>query len=554
MFSKRSSWTKSTYRTFKCRDYTYTILKYLFSVIITLFTFNTTGDYLFILIPMLELIIILVLSNYILRKYKKIGQILNNIIILLYNIEILVLIFGNSFVTLIMITNLDSWEALKGRILTFTLGIVLLLLFSFLPIKYIEIKPKNIFFQKHYFHIPYLILLVSTIIIEVMLSTYGGYKYSPTVAVYDLAKAEYKYIELLKKTERESAEKKEKFYKEDVVDYVKKPQNLPKNPNVILIFTEGMSQHIIDDDRNITPNIKNIQSNSLNFTNYYNHTFATYCGLIGQLFSGYQLNNFDKNYLVSLPQVLSKEGYDTSFINTESNNKEFSTYLSHLGFDRIVNSPISKGQEVSFDMDAYDALFEQITNQDINRPFFTSIYTFGTHIGMDSFDKKFQDGSDKVLNRFYDLDYQFGEFIKKFNSSPLAENTIIIFTTDHATYVDDEYLKAFPNHSRTMGNMDKVPFFVYYKGIEPKTIDVFGRNSIDLVPTILDYLDFSRENYFLGTSLFADEGRAGKFSHIFISELTYRSSKNNIITDFSKTEESNIEAEVTEYYSAARFR
>ena len=83
---------------------------------------------------------------------------------------------------------------------------------------------------------------------------------------------------------------------------------------------------------------------------------------------------------------------------------------------------------------------------------------------------------------------------------------------------------------------------------------MFGRNSIDLAPTILDYLDFSRENYFLGTSLFADEGRAGKFSHVFISELTYRSSKNNIITDFSKTEESNIEAEVTEYYSAARFR
>ena len=56
-----------------------------------------------------------------------------------------------------------------------------------------------------------------------------------------------------------------------------------------------MSQHIIDDERNITPNIKELQSKSLSFSNYYNHTFATYRGIIGQLYSGYQLDNSDQN-------------------------------------------------------------------------------------------------------------------------------------------------------------------------------------------------------------------------------------------------------------------
>ena len=72
---------------------------------------------------------------------------------------------------------------------------------------------------------------------------------------------------------------------------LKKPNNLPESPNVILIFVEGMSQHIIDDERNIAPNIREVQSKSLNFKNYYNHTFATYAGIIGQLYSGYQLQN-----------------------------------------------------------------------------------------------------------------------------------------------------------------------------------------------------------------------------------------------------------------------
>ena len=312
-----------------------------------------------------------------------------------------------------------------------------------------------------------------------------------------------------------------------------------------------MSQHIIDDERNIAPNIREVQSKSLNFKNYYNHTFATYAGIIGQLYSGYQLQNNDKNYLISLPQVLSAYGYHTSFINTEPKNKEFTTYLNNLGFDKVIPGPVTKSLGVTSDKDAYKKLLSEIDKKN-QSPFFISMYTFGTHIGMDGYDRKFGDGSDRLLSRFHDMDYQFGKFIEEFNNSSLADNTILVFTTDHATFVDDEYRSSFPKNSRVQGNLDKVPLFIYYKGVIPEVVDVEGRNSINLTPTILDYLDYSAGNYFLGESLFSKNKNDNIYSTIFVSELTYRTTKDNKISEISKKEKEKIEQKVSEYYSIAR--
>ena len=111
------------------------------------------------------------------------------------------------------------------------------------------------------------------------------------------------------------------FYKDTIGNYVSSPLQ-KKNPDVVLIFTEGLSQNIIDDERNIMPNVRMYEDKSLNFTNYYNHTAATYRGLIGQLYSGHQYNNNDENTLISLQKIMHDNGYQTTLINTEPNNQD----------------------------------------------------------------------------------------------------------------------------------------------------------------------------------------------------------------------------------------
>lgn len=91
MFGKRKR--KIDYSSFyvKYKDYQFTVLKYLFSIVISFLTLKTTGNLLYVIIPLLELIIIFLVSNFIIKKNQIIGCFINNLFILFYNVEILVL-------------------------------------------------------------------------------------------------------------------------------------------------------------------------------------------------------------------------------------------------------------------------------------------------------------------------------------------------------------------------------------------------------------------------------------------------------------------------------
>ena len=161
-------------------------------------------------------------------------------------------------------------------------------------------------------------------------------------------------------SEEESNALLDKFYKEEVTGYVDKDATLVEKPNVIVIFTERLSQNIISDDRNIMPNVASYQQKSLSFENYYNHTAATYRGISGQLSSGYQLEDFDGNNLTSLEDIFSEQGYHTFFFNTEPLNPDWNNYVNNLGFDYVVmdaTTPCNGAVNTISDKDAYEILF-----------------------------------------------------------------------------------------------------------------------------------------------------------------------------------------------------
>lgn len=490
-------------------------MKYVFSLALIFVAFVRIDSKRYMLAQFLELLIICILSN-ILMNRKRIGQIVNNVLLLLFNAQMMVLIFGNTYVSMIMITNLDSIEALAGKAGIYIMGVLLVLVFSFLPIQQIIFEKCN--WQS---------LLSFVLCLELGFTMLFGNTQSPLYGYVDLAIQMYQtaqYTKTIQETASNAvnSETGERtitdFYRDSLGDYRTKTSDLSEQPNVILIFTEGLSQNIIDDERGIMPNVAQYQQKTLNFTNYYNHTFATYRGLIGQLYSGYQLENFDTNALISLQSILGDQGYNTFWINTEPNNAEFTSYLESFAFDQLVGDPsfaCNGKSDTMTDKEAYEVLYETVEQQAASgEPYFLGMYTFGTHVSLDSPDEKFGDGQDAELNKFYNLDYQFGKFMEKFVNSPVSENTILIFTTDHATYNDDSFMAAFPDYKRDQAALDKIPLFFYYDEIQPETIDVDGRNTICLAATILDYLDISAPNYFIGSSLFSGQfGSVCEHSH-----------------------------------------
>ena len=524
-----------------------TIFKYTASFLLIIWSSKSVDNWRYLMIALSELMLIALISDSLMQKNRTIGQIINIVLCLLINAQLFFLRFSGTFLSLIMVNNIGSISALGDRLPLYIICAFGAVAVSLLPITVMmEAIPVQRFFL-----IP--------ISIELILTCGFGYGYSPICAYPNLLMQMFTQKSAIQSTRRmaEGEDKTHLFYKSSVSDYVSKPDDLQEQPNIVLIFTEGLSQSIIDDPRNLMPNISYYQQNSLSFDNYYNHTAATYRGLSGQLYSGYQHENDDKNHLISLQSILHDEGYKTIMINVEPRNQEFTEYLSNMEFDELWSNAEYNHQlaeNVISDRDAYNVLFSTLEESiDEEVPVFIVMYTMGTHVGFESPDEIWNDGSNAELSKFYNLDSQFGSFMRQFNSSPVSENTLLAFTTDHATYVDDLYRVSFPASMRAHDFLDTIPLFFYYKGIRPQVIDAKGRNSLDLAPTLLDYLDVSGQNYFLGQSLFAPE-KGSEVETVYTETLlTLYSSDLGIIETVSESSCGAI-AEKIQWYFVAKLQ
>lgn len=344
------------------KKYGCTAIKYLFSVILIVISSVATKDPRYVLPSLVELAVIFLLSN-MLIGVKKYFQVLNDILLLLFNVETAILYFGNSYLSYIMLENTDSISALRGHAVEYIVAIILVLIFSFLPTNTVEIP-----------RLKYKIILPAAIILEIILTFTIGVGYSPAGGMYDLGRQWRNQREMQKmievyasesnieaeveidtqieleteiKTEEKSdietttqteteieiktetkteletqtetetqqetskSESKPETQSETNIDIetatktdteteeqttlsgnsgdsasvaisepvVQVSTRATRKQNVILIFTEGLSNHIITDSRNIMPNVAALKNQTISFSNYYNHTFATYRGI-----------------------------------------------------------------------------------------------------------------------------------------------------------------------------------------------------------------------------------------------------------------------------------
>ena len=494
-----------------------TIIKNILTIILLIYISISYKNIYYLSFGILEYsIITLVLDR---KKNNVIHTILSSIIYFLFYIQEIILLFGGSYISMIMLSNISSLEDLSNNFIMYGLGILIVIILSTIRMttKY-KTKRK-------------ILLILTMILFEVFMFNSISYNYSPIANYSKLVNQYNKYFQYKAKIKKNAKlYNAEKYYKENIENYILYDNSVGENPNIILFFTEGMSKSIMFDNRNITPTLQDYYYKSISFDNYYNHTAATYRGIVGQLYSSYQLENNDKNLLISIQNILENYGYNTTFINTEPENEEFVAYLESFEFQNLVTYDKREGGNNSIkDSDAYNYLYEKALELNKgDKPFFLSMYSYGTHVAHDSLDYKFEDGSNPELNKFYNLDMCFKDFIEKFNNSELFDNTIIVFTADHATYTDKAWADTF-DVRRYDDFTDEIPLMIYHKGVQPRIINVDGRNSLDLAPTILDYIDISSPNYFLGNSLFSTNNVGTKFDTTSTYLMNYISTKNDQI-------------------------
>ena len=506
--------------------------KYIFFLVLFLQVTYMYKKPILILVGLVELTLILLASGYLVSINKILGYLINCILLLIIGIEIIVYRFAGNFVSLIMVTNLESIQGISGKAILYLLYIIPFIVALCIPTPKIEGR-----FYKSFSKCG----LVCVLLLMEFIIWNSGENASPienSILLFrNIYARQARYNKIAQSGNSDFEMLDSMFYKDTIGNYVSSPLQ-KKNPDVVLIFTEGLSQNIIDDERNIMPNVRMYEDKSLNFTNYYNHTAATYRGLIGQLYSGHQYNNNDENTLISLQKIMHDNGYQTTLINTEPNNQDFTNYLKTFDFDRIVTS--NNTNTWLRDDEAYELLENEVKEcYENSKPDFIVIYTFGTHATFDESKVKYGDGKNGLLNRFANADYYFGEFMKNFENNDKYNDLVVVFTTDHCTYEDEDFIRTFePSYTRKDYFCDQIPLLIWYNKIEAQAINAEGRNSLCFAPTLLDFLDIDGDNYFLGDSLFSNNDVNNLIDKVYAipDEERYRITSESGISELDEAE------------------
>lgn len=301
-------------------------------------------------------------------------------------------------------------------------------------------------------------------------------------------------------------------------------------PNLIVLFIEGLSARTLEPYSQsfpgMTESFKAISQQSLVFYNYYNHTAATQRGLQGQLTSSYPMKTMGEYrllgkpmYMPSLAHMLKEHGYETYFLSPHGPSDRLAVLIEELGFNKVfiadtINSELLDDEASLLvsgrirDSDIFNGLTRFLQTKESEQagsPFFVGLYNIETHVSFDTSDNdlKYGNGKNRVLNTIHNVDYHLGQFFRFFQKSPLAENTILIVTTDHCHYPEPLMVELGGEDFQPYF-VDKIPLMVYAPFLElPAKYDAKGRNSLDFAPTVLNLIGIGDQgNSFLGKSLF----------------------------------------------------
>ena len=502
-----------------------------------------------------------ILSQLFLRKLKIVGYILSSFLLFASLVNLVVLGVSGSFTTFIMWNNLANLEALGDALALYIAMMVGVLLVSFLPTHLSLLDGGTVSVEKNTFKMKFSLKWVGLLVVifGLIIPFYRNETRVPLVAWNCLIQERVLFHEkaanlVVYPYTRE--EIYQRFWRDGVGSGI---DTGLEQPNLIIFFAEGVGTEIFDiyNDLglNLTPNLNAFAEQVLHFENYFSHTAATYRGIRGQLSSSFQFfEGFENGIqgtaalldteIISLQDILGERGYATTMVNPEPNLLRWTRYAEQLGFDYLISGTQQDwrnlfGRDILTDYNNFQLVYQEARRKnEENHPFFIVSYVLETHLGFESM-ATFGDGANNYLNKYHNLDNAFGHFWENFRSSPLYDNTIVIFTSDHPAFPTPEFQRTFQtNRTQFLGT---IPLMIYYPGVQPAVIDVGGRNSISLAPTVLDIMGLAETpNYFLGNSLFVEEVSGFQFINFMGGEVV---NTRNVTEEDMRYHQANIETD-----------
>jgi phosphoglycerol transferase MdoB-like AlkP superfamily enzyme len=215
----------------------------------------------------------------------------------------------------------------------------------------------------------------------------------------------------------------------------------------------------------------------------------------------YILSPFSGNKINSLASLLKEKGYHSAFFHGAPNGSMgFESFMNIAGFDEYYGMT-EYGNDADYDgwWGIWDEKFMGFTADRINtfkEPFVSVFFSLSSHHPFSipaEYKDRFKGGPLKLQKCIQYSDYSLRRFFEKASKMPWFRNTLFVITADHTN------MSQFPEYQTNAGYFS-IPIILYKSDNSLSGVDPIVVQQIDIMPTVLDYLNYDRDYIAFGNS------------------------------------------------------
>lgn len=303
-----------------------------------------------------------------------------------------------------------------------------------------------------------------------------------------------------------------------------------RNDNVVVIILESFSRAFVGGlnpqfpdprDRSFTPFLDSLIHESLVFTNAFANgrksidAIPSVTASIPALVVPYVISERSGNTINSLASLLNTQGYETAFYHGAPNGSMgFDAFTKIAGFQHYYGRN-EYNNETDFDgiWGVWDEPFFQYFAHGMNamkEPFFTTVFSISSHHPYEvpaKYQGKFPEGRLPINKCIAYTDHSLRKFFDTARKMPWFKNTLFVITADHT--VDSNIPEYY-----TSANHFAIPLLFYKPDGSLKGTDDQLAQQIDIMPTVLSFLNYPAPYLAYGNNLLDAQSRRFAINYI----------------------------------------
>jgi phosphoglycerol transferase MdoB-like AlkP superfamily enzyme len=300
------------------------------------------------------------------------------------------------------------------------------------------------------------------------------------------------------------------------------------NENVVIIILESFAREYIGSlnpaleggtYKGYTPFIDSLISVSLTFDVSIANgkksidAMPSVLASIPSLETPYTISHYANNQINGIAELLKRKGYYSAYFHGAPNGSMgFDSFTKMSGFDDYFGlNQYSNKADFDGMWGVWDEPFFKFFGEKMNtfkQPFLASIFSVSSHHPFkvpEKYAGKFIKGPAPILEVIGYSDFALREFFSQISKDPWFRNTIFVLTADHT---NESVHKEFQNNFGAYC----VPIIFYKPGSDLRGYKHRIAQQIDIMPTVLSYLNFDDDYIAFGNNLLDDSYESFAFN------------------------------------------